>query len=89
MLIAIVILHITKDILTYCVVKNWLLLFIYPKFGSKFLCVFLPLLTYITATFLAALKAFPSLTPSSGKCWVGKYSTACISVMVPLVVASL
>ena len=41
--------------------------FIYLKFGSKFLrgCfVFSCLLTYITATFVETLKAFPFFTPS-------------------------
>ena len=59
---------------------------LYSAFSICF--VFACLVVYSTATFIAALKAFPSLTPSSGKCWVGKYSTNCISVMVPLVVAS-
>ena len=63
------------------------MLFIYPKFSvSSF--VFSSLLTYVTATFLAKLKGFLSLTPSSGKRWVSKYSTDYISVMVPLLVAT-
>ena len=65
--------------------------FNYPKFGRKFLCgfsLFACLLAYSTATFLAALKAFPSLTPSSGMYRVGKYSTDCMRATVPLVVAT-
>ena len=36
---------------------------------------------------LAVLKSFPSLSPNSGKYQVGRYSTDCINVSVPLVVA--
>ena len=89
MLIVIITLHITKDILTYYVVKNSFL-FIYPMFGSKFLCgcfVFSYLLTYITDTSFY-IESFPSLTPGSSKCQVGKYSTDCSRVRVPLVVVT-